>query len=163
MIISIFFHFKLKFKYLYVLLWVIKSIRELYFVNFPFLCCKSTFYMTCKSLAWLWISGIFEIIVTDRELSIRFLNIWIINNTNIATSENWTLFRITSYSELSQIQIKSLTQINRENKWAHRFICRPMFFAWIPSQRSITTNRFPVLSFNKGHSFSNIIAFFMEF
>ena len=84
-------------------IFVSKSFCELYFVYLPFFCCKSSFYMTCKCLTWFRISSIFEVVVTDRELSIWFLKVWTVNDTDVTTSEYWTFLGVTSDCELSQI------------------------------------------------------------
>lgn len=139
-----------------------QSIWELYFIDLPFFCNKSAFYMASKSLTWLWIPCVFEIVITNWELGIRLFNIGVINNTDITASKNRAFLRIACYRKLSQVQVKSLTQIYRKYKRTHWFICCPMLFARIPSQRSITAYRFSILSFNKSNGFSDIVTSFME-
>lgn len=87
----------------------------------------------------------------------------LIYNTDIATSENWTFFRITSNCELGQVQTKSFFHVQRKDKRFQTFVSRPMLFRRIPCDRCVSSNNFIKLSFDKQHSIGNIIADFMEF
>ena len=118
--------------------------------------------MTSKSLARLRITSILKVIVTYRKFSIRLLHIRIIHYTDIATTENRTLVRITSYRKLSQVQTEFLPQINRKYKRCHRFVSSPMLLSRIPSQRSIPSNHLAVLSLQNSQGISDVIASFME-
>ena len=60
--------------------------------------------MSRKSLARLRIASVLKIIVTDGELSVRLLNVRVVHNADITTSENRSFIGIASDCELSQIE-----------------------------------------------------------
>ena len=91
---------------------LIKSFSEGYLVDLPFFSGKSSLYMPSKSLTRLWIPGILEVVVADRKLGIRLLNIRCIYYANITTSKNGTFVWVTSDSELCQIEVEFLSKID---------------------------------------------------
>lgn len=92
---------------------------EMNFVDLPVLYSESSFHMTGKGLARLRIARIFEVVVTDRELRVRFFDVGIVNNADIAATENRPFIWIASDGKLSQIQSKLFSKINRKDKGTH--------------------------------------------
>ena len=111
----------------------------------------------------LYASGVLEIIVTDRKLSIANLSIIPFHNTNVTTSKNWSFLLITRYCQLRQVQNEFLPQTHRKYKRTHVFVSRPMLFRWVPSQSSIPANYFSKLILDKNKRIWGVVAFLMEF
>lgn len=133
------------------------------FVYFPLFDGESSFDVACESLTWLGVSGIFEVVVADREFGVWFLDIWVVNDANIAAAEDRTFVGVTGYGKLGQIQAEFFSQIHRKDEGSQRFVRSPVFFGRIPGQRSVPSDNFSVLCFQDGQSISHVIAFFMEF
>lgn len=111
----------------------------------------------------LLISSIFSIVVvTYRELTIRFLFIWVVNNTNVATPKSWASLRTVCNGELSQVEVEFFIHVKWEDKTTQWFIGNPLFFVWCPCNRCITTNFFTKLVMNQSQRIRNIITKLMK-
>ena len=107
-------------------------------------------------------SSVFEITVTDGELSITNLTITFVNNANVTTSENWSLLLIACDSKLGKIQCKLLFHCDWEYERTEILVSCPMLFWWIPIESSISTNYLTKLSFQKEKSVWSIVTFSVE-
>lgn len=89
---------------------------EMNFVDLPVLYSESSFRMTGKGLARLRIARIFEVVVTDRELRVRFFDVGIVNNADITTTENRPFFWIIGYCKLYEVEMEFFSHAQAENK-----------------------------------------------
>ena len=138
------------------------SFHELDLVDFPFFCCKSSLDMARKSLTWLRVSSILEVVVTDWELSIWLLDVRTIHDADITATKDGSFVWIAGNCKLSQIQVKFLPQVKGKDKRWHWLICCPVLFAGVPGQRSVPTDDLSILSFNNSDGLSDSIASFVE-
>lgn len=122
-----------------------------------------SFWVSCE-LRWrVLISYVFTIvIVTYGELTVRFLLIRVVNDTNVTTTECWTSFRITNDCELRKVKVKFLIHVNRKNKTLQRLVSHPMLFLRIPFYRGITTYSLPKLIMNQRQGVGQIITKLMK-
>lgn len=135
---------------------------EFYLVDLPFFCGESSLSVAGKGGTWVSISRVFEIVVTDRELCVGFLDVWLIDYADIATAKDRAFFGIASDGELSEVKRVSFSKVDREDERVHWLISRPMFLAWVPRQRGVSSNNLIVFSFDNSQSMRDFVAYFME-
>lgn len=135
---------------------------EFYLIDLPLFCDESSLSVAGEGGTWVSISRIFEVVVTDGELCVGFLNVWLIDYADITTAKNRAFFGVASYSKLGEIKRVSFSKVDREDERIHWLISRPMFFARIPRQRCVSSNNFIILCFYNSQSMRNFIANFME-
>lgn len=75
------------------------------------------------------ISGVFEVVVANGEFRIGFLNVGIVDNTDIAAAEDGSFLGIAGYCELGEIEVELLFKVKGENERGHGFVSSPMLFA----------------------------------
>ena len=80
---------------------MMKSIRELYFINLPLFGSESSFDVAGECLAGLGVSSVFEVVVADGELGIRLLDVGVVDDADVAAAEDRTFFWVAGYSKLS--------------------------------------------------------------
>ncbi len=119
--------------------------------------------MPCKDETGIRRTHIFAVIITDRKLSIWPLFVWVIDYTDVTTSENRTFFWIISDCELNQIQRKLLLNIYTEYKTFQSFISCPLLLSWTPSHRCIPSYYLTKLSLQQHNCPWNTITFLMKF
>lgn len=138
------------------------SFDKMNLVNLPILNREPSLHVPSKCLTRLRVPPVLEIVVAYRELSVWFLDIRVVYNTDVATSENRPLFRIAGNGKLSQIQVKLLSQVHWKDERSHRLICCPVFFCRVPGQRSVPSYDFAVLCFQDSQGMAHVVAPLVE-
>jgi hypothetical protein len=75
--------------------------------------------MPREGLAGLGITGVLEVVVADREFSVRFLDIGVVYDTDVAAAEDGSLVWVAGDGELGQIETEFFPQIDREDERVH--------------------------------------------
>lgn len=138
------------------------SLRELNLEDLPLLGGEPALNVSGKGLGRLRVTSILEVVVTDRELSVRLLDVGAINDADVAASEYRSLLWVAGHCELGQVEVEFFLEIDGVDKGIHRFVCRPVFFAGVPSQWRETSDNFAVLRLHDGKGVSDVIALFMK-
>ena len=119
--------------------------------------------MASECLTGLGISGVFKVVVTDRELSVWFLYVWVVHNTDVTTSKNRSFVGVAGDRKLGQVEVELLSEVDWEDEGCHAFVGCPMFLCRIPGERSVPSNNFAVLCLEDSDCISDVVASFMEF
>jgi hypothetical protein len=67
----------------------------------------------------LRIPCVFEIVVADRKFCIGFLDVGVVNDTDIATTKDGPFIWITCDGKLGEIEVKLFSQIDGEDERVH--------------------------------------------
>lgn len=102
--------------------------------------------MAGKGKTGLWASYVLAIVVADRELCIWTLFVGIVNDANVAATEDGAFVWVISDGELGQVEIELLSHVEGKDEGFERFICRPLLLCWRPSNRRVSSDHFPELS-----------------
>jgi uncharacterized protein YaiE (UPF0345 family) len=84
---------------------------ELDFEDFPFTSGEATFGVAGESSAGISIARILEVVVTDGELCVGFLDVALIDDADVAAAENGSFFRVTGDGELSKVESVSFSKV----------------------------------------------------
>lgn len=121
---------------------------EFHLEDLPLLGREPALDVSGEGLAGLRVSGVFEVVVADGELSVGFFDVRAIDYADVATAENWAFLGVAGDGELGEVKVELFLEVDGEDEGVHGFVGRPVFLAGIPCQRSIPTDDLTVLRLN---------------
>ncbi len=84
---------------------------ELDFEDFPLAGSEAAFGVARESSAGISIAGVLEVVVADRELRVRFLDVALVHDADVAAAENGPFFRVAGDGELGKVESVSFSEV----------------------------------------------------
>jgi hypothetical protein len=118
--------------------------------------------MTCKSLARFRVTSVFEIVVTYGEFGVRLFDVRIVDDADVAATENGAFVGVAGDRELSQVEVELLPQVHREDEGTHALVSCPVLLRGVPCERRVASDHLAVLGLQHSDGVPDVVAALVE-